>query len=141
MNKLRYKELIKKYDKKRKVFENISIDNYINDIQISLTLNHLSLDDIPDDFSPFEEELLLNEIDKIQNKEKYRVKIQNAIEKADEKIHLANTTLFFKTRGYRQALKILEDAEKYLPNGACYQMILEKINQIAILRGCLYAQL
>lgn len=139
MNKLRYKELIKKYDKKRKAIENVSIDNYINDIQISLASNHLTLDDIPDDFSPFEEKLIINEIDKIQNQEKYRVKIQNAIEKADEKIHLANTTLFFKTRGYKQALKILEDAEKYLPNDVCYQMIIERINQVTKSRGTIYA--
>lgn len=139
MNKLRYKELIKKYDKKRKTIENVSIDNYINDIQISLASNHLTLDDIPDDFSPFEEKLIINEIDKIQNQEKYRVKIQNAIEKADEKIHLANTTLFFKTRGYKQALKILEDAEKYLPNDVCYQMIIERINQVTKSRGTIYA--
>lgn len=139
MNKLKYKELIKKYDKKRKAFENVSIDNYINDIQISLASNHLTLDDIPDDFSPFEEKLIINEIDKIQNQEKYRVKIQNAIEKADEKIHLANTTLFFKTRGYKQALKILDDAEKYLPNDVCYQMIIERINQVTKSRGTIYA--
>lgn len=139
MNKLRYKELINKYDKKRKAIENVSINNYINDIKISLASNHLTFDDIPDDFSPFEEELMIAEIDKFQNQEKYRVKIQNAIEKADEKIHLANTTLFFKTRGYKQALKILEDAEKYLPNGVCYQMILERINQVAKSRGTIYA--
>lgn len=139
MNKLRYKELINKYNKKRKVIENVSINNYINDIKISLASNHLTFDDIPDDFSPFEEELMMAEIDKFQNQEKYRVKIQNAIEKADEKIHLANTTLFFKTRGYKQALKILEDAEKYLPNGICYQMILERINQVAKSRGTIYA--
>ena len=139
MNKLRYKELINKYDKKRKAIENVSINNYINDIKISLASNHLTFDEIPDDFSPFEEELMIAEIDKFQNQEKYRVKIQNAIEKADEKIHLANTTLFFKTRGYKQALKILEDAEKYLPNGVCYQMILERINQVAKSRGTIYA--
>lgn len=131
MNKLVFKNLIKEYNKERKKFSNRrSYKEHFEDIELRLLSHNMTLDDVPDNFTPNEQNMFLQEYEKAKHQEQYEIKIQNAVDKADEKVRLAKRIPFFRFKGYRQAYKILKDAEQYLPNGICYEIVLERIDQV-----------